>query len=118
MAARGPSAHFTWAELGSPPAAHRERAVHLARHLEQLRSICGGRPLRIVSGFRSTEKNAAVGGEARSQHLYGRAADIPRGYATTGQAEKAGFTGIGSQGPWAIHVDVRTGPQARWTYPG
>ncbi len=117
MAARGPTPHFTWAELGSPPEAHRERAGHLARHLERLRSICGGRPLQLVSAFRSTEENASVGGAARSQHLYGRAADIPRGYATTEQAEEAGFTGIGSQGRWAIHVDVRSGPPARWTYP-
>ena len=45
----------------------------------------------------------------------GDAADIPEGYATVDQAVAAGFTGIGSKGRWAIHVDTRPSP-ARWTY--
>jgi hypothetical protein len=46
----------------------------------------------------------------------GDAADIPEGYATVDQAVHAGFTGIGSKGRWAIHVDTRPGGAARWTY--
>ena len=89
----------------------------LVEHLEKLRSICGGRPLHIVSGFRSRSTNSAVGGARRSQHLYGRVADIPPGYATVDQARAAGFTGIGSKGKWAVHVDVRpTKRVARWEY--
>jgi uncharacterized protein YcbK (DUF882 family) len=57
-----------------------------------------------------------VGGVPNSQHLLCRAADIPEGYATVEEAVMAGFTGIGSRGPWAVHVDVRLGPAARWTY--
>ncbi len=89
---------------------------HLIEHLEELRRICGDRPLQIVSGFRSEATNEAVGGARDSQHLYGRAADIPTRYATLGQAVAAGFTGVGESDGWAIHVDVRPGPLARWSY--
>lgn len=83
--------------------------------LEALRSLCGDRPLRIISGYRCHPCNRRVGGASRSQHLSGKAADIPRGYATVEQAEAVGFGGIGSSGPWATHVDVRAWP-ARWSY--
>jgi uncharacterized protein YcbK (DUF882 family) len=89
---------------------------HLVQHLERLRSICGDRPLEIFSGWRSDETNRKVGGARYSQHLLGRAADIPSGYATVAQAEAAGFTGIGEAAGWAVHVDVRPGPPARWGY--
>lgn len=88
---------------------------HLVEHLEKLRAMIG-RPLRIVSGYRSPSTNRAVGGARRSQHLYGRAADIPFGYCTPAQARAAGFTGIGVRGRYAVHVDVRPGPPATWQY--
>lgn len=75
------------------------------------------RPIAIVSGYRCPVHNAAVGGARDSQHMYGAAADIHSGIATVSQAARAGFRGIGSAGPWAIHVDVRDGPPARWKYP-
>lgn len=108
--------HFTWAELGDPPARLRPNSIRLAKRLEDLRARNGGRPLRILSAYRGPLKNASVGGARQSQHLAGRAADIPIGYATVEEAVMSGFTGIGSKGPWAIHVDVRPGPLARWTY--
>ncbi len=89
---------------------------HLVHHLERLRSICADRPLEIVSGWRSAATNRKVGGALLSQHLYGRAADIPSGYATVAQANEAGFIGIGESTGWAVHVDVRHGPPARWSY--
>ncbi len=88
------------------------RLVHV---LEAIRAG-NGRPLRIVSGWRSRATNAAVGGAMNSQHLAGRAADIPAGRATVDQAAAAGAVGIGSRGGWAVHVDVRPGGPARWTY--
>lgn len=83
--------------------------------LERLRELCGNLPLKIISGYRCSTRNSAVGGAPRSRHLMGDAADIPEGYATVDQAVAAGFTGIGSKGRWAIHVDTRPAP-ARWTY--
>jgi uncharacterized protein YcbK (DUF882 family) len=72
--------------------------------------------LHIVGGYRSAKRNAQVGGARYSQHLRAAAADIPAGYATTEQAQRAGFTGIGSAGAWAIHVDVRAGAVTHWRY--
>jgi hypothetical protein len=44
------------------------------RVLQPARDILG--PLRVTSGFRSPEVNAAVGGSATSQHMRGEAADL------------------------------------------
>lgn len=66
-----------------------------------------GMPLRIVSGYRCPAHNAAVGGSPRSQHLFGRAADVPAGYATTRQWQDAGATGIGVRRGQVVHVDTR-----------
>lgn len=115
------SAHFDRREFrckGHGVAGHtaHDTAVsgHLVAHLERLRAIVG-RPLPIVSGHRCGWWNRRVGGARRSRHLLGDGADIPLGYATVAQAERAGFTGIGRRGVWAVHVDVR--PQrARWSY--
>lgn len=106
------SAHFDSREFGGVPAAS------LVTALEQLRRDHGGRPLRIVDGIRTAAQNVAVGGAKRSQHLLGRAADIPSGYATPRAAARAGFRGIGisPDGKWAVHVDVREGPRAAWRY--
>jgi hypothetical protein len=48
--------------------------------------------------------------------MYAAAADIPERLATVHDAEFAGFTGIGRKGIWAVHVDVRDGGAARWSY--
>lgn len=115
------SAHFSRSEFrckGFGRAGHAVHgtpvSAHLVQHLERLRAIVG-RPLPIVSGHRCTWWNARVGGASRSRHLVCDAADIPLGYATLRQAEAAGFTGIGTKGGWAVHVDVRP-TRARWTY--
>lgn len=112
------SPHFSTSEFTSrdgAPHPDREVLLRLVAHLEVLRCNVGGHPLRIVSGYRSPAHNAAVGGARASRHMAGDAADIPQGYATVAQAEAAGFTGIGSKGVWAVHVDLRPTP-ARWSY--
>jgi uncharacterized protein YcbK (DUF882 family) len=83
--------------------------------LEAIRAL-EGRPLRVVSGWRSPATNKAVGGAPGSQHMRGRAADIPAGRATVTQAATAGAVGIGERAGWAVHVDTRPGPPARWRY--
>lgn len=110
------SAHFSRHEFDSHDGERANPHPLLIQRLEDLRSLCGNRPLRIVSGYRSPAWNKLVGGAKRSQHLLNKAADIPAGYATVQQALAAGFTGIGSKGPWAVHVDVRSGRRARWRY--
>jgi zinc D-Ala-D-Ala carboxypeptidase len=87
----------------------------LAESLERLRATVG-KPIPIVSGYRCPVHNHAVGGAPDSQHMYGSAADIPRGICTSSQATRAGFTGIGTKDGLPIHVDVRDGPLTTWKY--
>lgn len=110
------SPHFSRHEFDCRDGSRANPDARLIEALERLRAICGNRPLRIVSGYRSPAYNKRVGGAPRSQHLVNRAADIPSGYATVAQARQAGFRGIGSSGVWATHVDVRSGGIARWEY--
>lgn len=110
------SPHFSRAEFRCR---HCGRVVdpppELLTVLERIRSISGA-PLAVRSGYRCEAHNAAVGGARRSQHLLGRAADIPEGRATLGQARAAGAVGVGVRNGWAVHVDVRPGAPATWTY--
>lgn len=110
------SDHFLEHEFRSKGNGDVRVEARLVWHLEKLRAICGGRPLRIVSGYRDPAHNRAVGGAKASRHMHGDAADIPAGYATVEQARRAGFTGIGRRGQWAVHVDMRPGPRAEWHY--
>jgi uncharacterized protein YcbK (DUF882 family) len=110
------SAHFDEREFASKGNGDVRVEARLVWHLERLRAICGGRPLRIVSGYRDPAHNARVGGAPASRHLHGDAADLPYGYATIEQAVQAGFRGIGTRGRYAVHVDMRPGPPARWRY--
>jgi uncharacterized protein YcbK (DUF882 family) len=87
----------------------------LLQLLEDLRERIG-RPLPIVSGYRCPRHNRRVGGARRSQHVLGTAADLPVGYVTAAQAASCGARGVGTKGPWAVHVDVREGPIAAWRY--
>jgi hypothetical protein len=76
--------------------------------LEQLRRVIG-RELVVVSGVRCAEYNARVGGIRTSQHLHGRAADVPRGLFRAHHARSAGAHGVGLRDGWVIHVDVTPG---------
>lgn len=76
--------------------------------LQSLRNRMMG-PLRIVSGYRCTEHNRAVGGSRFSQHIGGRAADVPGGSFSIGQAIAAGAVGIGVRKGAVVHIDVRKG---------
>lgn len=82
------------------------RALILA--LERARTVYGGR-LTIVSGWRCPRYNAAVGGKHDSEHLAGRAADIPARHSPA-TLTGLGFHGLGykSHG-FVTHVDVDPG---------
>jgi uncharacterized protein YcbK (DUF882 family) len=107
--------HFSRAEFRCPHCGEAFVRPRLLEALERLRAI-HGRPIPIVSGYRCPVHNHAVGGARDSQHVYGSAADLPLGAATVAEAARSGFVGIGSRGPWAVHVDVRDGKPARWSY--
>lgn len=89
----------------------------LIERLDKMREEYG-QPIIVTSGFRCKDHNKRVGGSPRSQHLYGRAADI------TGEdldrlyelAERYfDSIGDGRENGLFIHVDTRKGKR-RWMY--
>ena len=52
------------------------RLAQLAGKLEDIRSLLGGFPLLVSSGFRCQALNTAIGGATTSAHLYGCAVDF------------------------------------------
>ena len=82
--------------------------------LERMR-VAVGRPMILLSAYRSEAHNAIVGGAALSEHLLGHAFDIElRGHdrsRLTFEAAQAGFTGFGYYGSF-LHVD--TGRRRSW----
>jgi uncharacterized protein YcbK (DUF882 family) len=76
-------------------------------------------PVKINSGCRCCDHNKAVGGEEKSKHMQGIAADIVvEGYSPAKiyqylDQKYKGKYGIGEYPGW-VHIDVRRGSAARW----
>lgn len=121
------SQYFTTDEFRCPHCKQITISMKLVNALEELRSACGS-SLNILSGYRCTEHNAAIGGEAKSLHCEGLAADVacPKGLALADFYAKADAIasfktgGIGiypggrGQNTDFLHVDVRP-KRARWS---
>ena len=80
-----------------------------------LRDIIG-QPFSPNSAYRTPAHNKAIGGSPNSQHVLGKAFDIPiKGRMTREEihrvADIVGFTGIGDYNTF-VHVD--TGPERYW----
>jgi zinc D-Ala-D-Ala carboxypeptidase len=105
------SAHFTLKEFRCPhchwPRAHRS----LVRGLEKYRDAFATGGLTIVSGYRCVAHNAAIHGATGSQHVKGRAADIPPVVSVDAVARLRVFGGLEYQpkvsGRRCTHVDTR-----------
>lgn len=84
--------------------------------LQALRDALG-KPLIVLSAYRSPEHNKAVGGAKHSQHLLAKAYDIsmdnhdPEAFAAA--ARVAGFTGFGFY-PKQNFMHIDTGPAREW----
>jgi hypothetical protein len=79
------SPHFTLDELthtdhreidNSPNQAEIDNLQRLANFLEEVKTVVGGKPVMISSGFRCKALNDAVGSKDTSQHRIGCAADF------------------------------------------
>jgi hypothetical protein len=79
------SEHFSLEELiatshrefdNTPNATEIANLTRLAALLEQVKTLLGGKPVMINSGFRSKQVNDSVGSKDTSQHRIGCAADI------------------------------------------
>lgn len=69
----------TAARLGfdnTPDAKALAELQRTAEMLEKVRTVLGGRPIIISSGYRAPKVNAAVGGSSNSAHIWGGAADF------------------------------------------
>jgi hypothetical protein len=90
--------------------------------MEVYRSKGGGKAVTIVSGYRCTEHNKAVGGVGSSQHLLGKACDLNYAHSASKVESWHVFSGIGKSGKTNMvrHVDVRSSASAVnptvWTY--
>jgi len=79
------SEHFTLEELthtdhreydNVPNDAETENLIRLAKFLEEVKELLGGKPIMVNSAFRCKQVNDAVGSKDSSQHRTGCAADI------------------------------------------
>lgn len=77
-----------------------------------------GKSVTITSAYRTPSRNKSVGGEAYSQHLYGKAADVkvkgvtPKKVADYAEKILPNKGGIGVYSTFT-HIDVRA-VKARW----
>lgn len=121
---KGPSEHLSWLELAChnavktpyPEEWRATRAIILAHEFEAIRAMVG-RPLVVLSGYRTPDWNRHVGGVPQSQHVQGRALDLRCPGKTVEWLENrvrlriavpAGslIRGLGMY-PTFVHVDVR-----------
>jgi uncharacterized protein YcbK (DUF882 family) len=97
--------HFTLEELthtdhrefdNTPNNAELENIKRLAKFLEEVKTVLGGKPIMVNSAFRSKQVNDAVGSKDTSQHRIGCAADIRVPSMTPDQVVRAVIaSGIG-----------------------
>lgn len=120
--------HFHWQEFfchdGTEitPDELRDNCAELADNLEVLRKELG-KPIFIISGYRTPEYNKAVGGAEHSMHLEAKAADIMTKYHTPREIHNAIRKLIkekkmknGGLGLYKTFVHYDIGTARRWYY--
>jgi hypothetical protein len=105
-----------------------DRLRALCEVLEIVRTALGDKSISIMSGYRTAEYNAKIGGAKNSQHIQGRAADIRVAgiparvvHDTILRLSLNGSIQIGGLGKYSsfVHVDIRpTSTLARWNRSG
>lgn len=106
---------------GTPvPTCYVENVVNLANQLDIIREELG-KPLFILSGYRTPKYNRAVGGATKSQHLQAKASDLMTKYHTPKQIHAAieklireGKVKNGGLGLYKTFVHYDIGPVRRW----
>jgi len=104
-----------------PPPECMDNVLKCARNLQVLRDHLG-KPITIISGYRTKAYNDKIGGADKSLHMTGHAADIRVAGMTPKEVlgavlhlietDKMHNGGVGVYDSF-VHVDVRSGP-ARW----
>lgn len=111
------SEHFSTREFACRCQAHQAKKrtdfipppLSLLSRLEAHRSNKGGRPIRVVSGYRCPS-HQLTRRRPGSRHPRGDACDLQAGVMTVPEALALGFKGIGKdRNGWVRHVDMRPG---------
>jgi len=98
-----------------------ENVTFLAKNLQVLRQKIG-KPIKVISGYRTPEYNKKCGGSKRSMHLLAKAADLRVSgmssdelHAIIADCIKNDLLAPGGMGwyPSFVHYDTR-GRNARW----
>jgi uncharacterized protein YcbK (DUF882 family) len=98
-----------------------ENVQLLADNLQVLREHLG-KPIRVISGYRSPKYNRKIGGARKSQHMLAKAADIKISGMAPGEIKRVieDLITLGKMHPGGVglyktftHYDVR-GRNARW----
>jgi len=112
---------FKCKDGSSVPGEYVETVKTLAEQLQKIRDHFG-KPITIISGYRSPEYNSRIGGARRSQHMLATAADIVVAGVDSIEVWKAvkqlvadGVLLKGGVGLYKtfVHYDIR-GRNARW----
>lgn len=118
------TAHFTVDEvlgnssLSSVPAAQRDAVLLTVARMETLRTLFGGRAVRVHDWLRTQLENVATGGSDTSDHPNGYAVDFsvagmsPRQIMLAIAGQRAQL-GIDQAIEYATHVHVSFNPRAR-----
>jgi uncharacterized protein YcbK (DUF882 family) len=113
------SKNFTAVELECPHC-HKLPKAELIAKLQEFRDAWG-KPMKITSGYRCAEHNAAIGGAPNSRHIVGEAVDIActdaaERYKLMALAFKLGWGGIAYSKVF-VHIDCRPViTPASWNY--
>lgn len=118
----GPSRHLSWKEIAcndGTPYPQRfindGRVFKLAQAFEDIRFLCGGNPIIVLSAYRTPTWNRKVGGAPNSQHVQGRALDLRPPKNLTIQefynliranCYDFGISGLGHYETF-VHIDIR-----------
>lgn len=122
----GERGHFTWGEAthGGSRIPESQNIVYgivrVAKALEEIRHLYGGRSMSINSWYRPPAINRAVGGARYSRHLQGDAVDFNIAGVHPYDVYKRLDSWWGNRGGLAsssvfTHIDTR-GYRARWSY--
>ncbi|MGB7087736.1 MAG: D-Ala-D-Ala carboxypeptidase family metallohydrolase [Phormidesmis sp.] len=120
--------NFTWSEMTAggtripTGTAITQRIVKLCKYMDEVRTYLGGKPIVVNSGYRDPITNRRVKGASNSRHLRGDAVDfyvkgvdvVDTFYKVKKHHPKGGL----AVGRGFVHIDLRPGPAARWSYRG
>jgi hypothetical protein len=127
----GPSRNLSWKELACKDGTPYPKefildgtAGKLSNVFEGIRSLCGSKPIFIVSAYRTPSWNRRIGGVKNSQHIKGRALDLRHSVLNNDDfhrlirtsARALGVVGLGKYKTF-VHIDIRPSNRlAQWDY--